>query len=184
METLIGASKILAILSSFLVFFSNSPVKLVPPQMCINDNQVMINERLLYGFQEELTELIHSGTKVTIRFEIVLRQRNEVIKACEITHSVVYDVAKQEYTVICSEGEKREKNIQTRNEREMRERMSNVDMSILSAQEIIPGKDYCLQITAELLPIKIKALRGGEFLISALWDYKKPKAECRVVLKP
>ncbi|MEK7812646.1 MAG: hypothetical protein AAB296_02710 [Candidatus Desantisbacteria bacterium] len=181
MGTLIGASKILAIMSSFLVFFSNSPVKLAPPQMCINDNQVIIHERLLYGFQKELIELIHSGTKVTIRFNLVLKQRNEVIKACEITHSVIYDVAKQEYTVICSE---REKNIQTGNGKEMRERMSNVDTAILSAQDVIVGKDYCLQITAELLPIKIKALRGGEFLISALWDYKKPMAECRVVLKP
>ncbi|MFH1861125.1 MAG: hypothetical protein ABH870_09015 [bacterium] len=181
METLIGASKILAIMSSFLVFFSNSPVKLAPPQMNINDNKVIINERLLYGFPEELTELIHSGTKVTIRFELVLKQGSELIKTCEITHSVVYDVAKQEYTVICSE---KEKNIQTRNGKEMRERMSSVDTAILSAQEIIPCKEYCLQITAELLPIKMKALRGGEFLIPALWDYKKPKAECRVVLKP
>ncbi|MDI6781366.1 MAG: hypothetical protein QME49_04580 [bacterium] len=181
METLIGASKILAIMSSFLVFFSNSPVKLAPPQMCINDNQVIIHEHLLYGFQKELVDLIHSGTKVTIRFELALRQKNEVIKACEITHSVVYDVAKQEYTVSCSE---REKDIQTKNEREMRKRMSNVDTAILSAHEVIPGKDYCLQITAELLPIKIRALRGGEFLLSALWDYKKPRAECRVVLKP
>jgi hypothetical protein len=181
MGTLIGASKILAIMSSFLVFFSNSPVKLAQPQMSINDNQVIIHERLLYGFQEELTELIHSGTKVTIRFNLVLRQRNEVIKDCEITHSVIYDVAKQEYTVICSE---REKNIQTKNEREMREKMSTVDIAILSANEVIPDKDYCLQVTAELLSIKIKALRGGEFLLSALWDYKKPTAECRVVLKP
>lgn len=181
METLIGASKILAIMSSFLVFFSNSPVKLAPPQMNINDNQVIVNERLLYGFQEELTELIHSGTRVTIRFEFVLKQGNELIKTCEISHSVIYDVAKQEYTVTCSE---REKNIQTRNEREMRERMSLVDITILSAQEIIPHKDYCLQVMAELLPIKIKALRGGEFLIPALWDYKKPRTECRVVLKP
>ena len=181
METLIGASKILAIMSSFLVFFSNSPVKLAPPQMGINDNQVIVNEQLLYGFQKELTELIHSGTKVTIRFELVLRQENEIIKTCEISHSVIYDVAKQEYTIICSE---KEKIIQTRNEREMRERMSNVNTAILSAKEIIPGKDYCLRVMAELLPIKIKALRGGEFLIPALWDYKKPGAECRVVLKP
>lgn len=181
METLIGASKILAIMSSFLVFFSNSPVKLAPPEMSINNNYVIVNDRLLHGFQKELIELIHSGTKVTIRFELVLKQRNEVVRTCEITHSVIYDVAKQEYTVICSE---REKNIQTRNEREMREIMSNVNITILSAQEIIPCKDYCLQVTAELLPIRIRALRGGEFLLSALWDYKKPRAECKIVLKP
>lgn len=181
METLIGASKILAIMSSFLVFFSNSPVKLAPPQMGINDNQVIINERLLYGFPEDLTKLIHSGTRVTIRFEFVLKQGNELIKTCELSHSVIYDVVKQEYTITCSE---REKNIQTRDEREMKERISHADITILPAQEIIPGKDYCLQVTAELLPIKIKALRGGEFLIPALWDYKKPKAECRIILKP
>ncbi|MFH1963275.1 MAG: DUF4390 domain-containing protein [bacterium] len=181
METLIGASKILAIMSSFLVFFSNSPVKLAAPQMNIKENQVIVNEQLQYGFQKELTELIHSGTKVTIRFVLVLRQGSKLIKTCEITHSVVYDVAKQEYIVACSE---KEKNIQTRNEKEMRERMSTVNTAILSDQEIIPSKDYCLQVTAELLPIKIKALRGGEFLIPALWDYKKPRAECRVVLKP
>jgi len=181
METLIAASKILAIMSSFLVFFSNSPVKLAPPQMGIDDNQVIVSERLLYGFPEDLTKLIHSGTRVTIRFEFVLRQGNELIKTCEISHSVIYDVAKQEYTVTCSE---REKNIQTRDEREMKERMSHADIIILPAQEIITDKEYCLKVMAELLPIKIKALRGGEFLIPALWDYKKPKAECRGVLKP
>jgi hypothetical protein len=178
METLIGASKILTILSGFLIFFANSPVKLTQPEIKIENEEIIVNSYLLHGFSRELQELILSGTEVTIKFKIILKYGNKIIRYKEVNHTVSYDLVTKRYTVIYQEEGKK---FETKDQMIMKNKMSRLKINLLPINMITPDKQYSLRITAELLPINVKALKGGRFLLSALWDYKKPKTECKIV---
>lgn len=180
MEFLVMASKLMAMLGGFSILFSFQPqVSLMPPQITVESEQLTVKTKLLNAFPEELDEIFLSGTPVTLKFKVNLRDRNGLIEEKELFHTVIYDLSKREYIVIISYQPSSKT---TTDILEMKKWFGELNANLVPKEKILPEKLYIIEIAACLLPIKIKPLKM-KFDLMTFWEYKIPKVTSQFALK-
>ncbi|MFH1562869.1 MAG: hypothetical protein ABIF11_05565 [Nitrospirota bacterium] len=183
MEFWVIASKLMAMVSGFSILFSFQPqqVLLTPPQIAIENEQLIVKSKLLNAFSEKLDEIFLSGTSVTLKFKISLKEKNgQLIEEKEIFHTVSYDLVKKEWTVICASTSPPKKTVDTV---QMKRWFRELNAKLVLGEKILPKKLYLLEIEANLLPIEIMALKDKKYDLMSFWGYKVPEVTSRVVLK-
>jgi hypothetical protein len=182
METLIAISKLFTAFTAILLFFfqHNPPVGLTRPTLKLESGYLTINSELVNGFPKELEELILSGTEITLKFRIILRENNKIVQEKKILHSLVYDIIKKEYIITSSE---KSRPFKTKDRAKMKEWMSKLNgIKLISELKFQPQKIYWVEVSCTLAPIEVKALNKKEFDLMRFWNYKTPLSKSKKYL--
>lgn len=156
----------------FLFGQSDKSPSLTEPVLAIQDGRITVSVRVENGFNEEIIQLILTGTPVTLRFEVIVTEDNRVTWEEVIKHRVVYNPGTKVFSVEFTEKNKAE----TEDEPSMKKLMSEITY-LQVMEKFSLEKNYEVSVKVKLEPISVEAAGGEEFDLMTFWNFKTPEAK-------
>ncbi len=130
------------------------------PNIKVISDTVVINTTLKNSFNNEIKEIILSGTPVTIRLII---SANDLVM--EIPHSIKYDLINKTFTVTKLQDALIVKDFNA---------ASRSMNGFNNIKIFCPTKELTVIMKAVIYPTKIAAIGNKDFELMCFWDYQAP----------
>jgi hypothetical protein len=127
-------------------------------------------------FTEEMKQAISSGLETSFTFFVSFYEKRNFwwdrkVADLEFSHSIKYDNLKKEYEVRFEE--RKGQSVRVKDFNRAMELMSNVEaLELIHLTELTKGKQYEIQLMAELDKIRLPFHLHYVFIFLSLWDFE------------
>jgi len=153
-----------------------SEAKLIDLTITNTADNLLVHLRVQGAFRSEMAQALHSGVPTTFTFRTSLYETrrfwfDKSISEITLTHSLIYDALKKEYTVARSwePGQIRV----TRSFEEARQWMTSVEqLKVATLDQMTKGKSYQLRAKAVLSQLTLPFYLHHVLFFLSFWDFE------------